>query len=344
MSVSVSIIVAAYNEENNIRKCLDSIRQQTTTDIEIIVVDDGSMDSTGAIIDEYQRIDQRVKPIHKKNGGPSSARNMGLDAATGKYVAFVDSDDYIDPNMIEVLLGNSLKYDADITACGYCCETVEDGAILSSAECIPFETESGVTVLDQSALKDCFAEKHQTEIFNPPWAKLYRRDLIERLNARFDESLSLGEDLLFNLQLLRHVDKYVFVCMPAYHYVIGGLKGLTSKYRSNMANVRVRLHNSVIEQLTRWGIYDERSNRSISQLFFRDIIACFRNTMEKANKKSLFGKVKEIWAIVNLPEVRETVAVKDLRRISMSEQILFAAIKYKLIPILLIFGFRYSRQ
>ena len=114
----ISIIVPVYQVEPYIRRCVDSILQQTYPNLEIILVDDGSPDRCGAICDEYARRDQRVQVVHKANGGLSSARNAGLAVARGDYLGFIDSDDWIEPDMYQYMLDHALEQDADITVCG----------------------------------------------------------------------------------------------------------------------------------------------------------------------------------------------------------------------------------
>ncbi|MDU2552528.1 MAG: glycosyltransferase family 2 protein, partial [Staphylococcus epidermidis] len=111
----ISIIVPVYNVENYLKKCVESILSQTFTDFELLLVDDGSTDSSGEMCDELKRLDERIKVIHKENGGLSSARNAGIDVAKGKYLTFVDSDDYIDTHMLEVLYKNMVHEDADLS-------------------------------------------------------------------------------------------------------------------------------------------------------------------------------------------------------------------------------------
>ena len=115
----ISIIIPAYNIENYIAKCLDSLLNQTYKNLEIIVVDDGSSDNTGKIVDDYVLRYKNIKAIHKKNGGVSSARNSGIDVANGEYIGFVDGDDIVDKEMFEILMDNAIKYEADISHCGY---------------------------------------------------------------------------------------------------------------------------------------------------------------------------------------------------------------------------------
>jgi len=114
----ISIIVPVYNVEKYLRKCVDSILNQTFKDFELILVDDGSPDNSGVICDEYAKKDSRVRVIHKKNGGLSDARNIGIDAAKGKYIGFIDSDDYIDQNMYKQLYDSLMKNNADLSICG----------------------------------------------------------------------------------------------------------------------------------------------------------------------------------------------------------------------------------
>ena len=113
----ISVIVPVYNVENYLRKCLDSIINQTYKDLEIIVVDDGSTDSSGKICDEYAEHDSRIKVIHKPNGGLSDARNAGLSVCVGEYISFVDSDDYIEKNMYEIMIRSAIKEDSDMVVC-----------------------------------------------------------------------------------------------------------------------------------------------------------------------------------------------------------------------------------
>lgn len=119
MEPLISVIVPVYNVQDYVAKCVESITNQTYSNLEIILVDDGSTDKSGIICDEIAKEDKRIRVIHKNNGGLSDARNRGLDVATGEYIAFVDSDDYINKNMYEILMRNLRKDKADISMCGY---------------------------------------------------------------------------------------------------------------------------------------------------------------------------------------------------------------------------------
>ena len=115
----ISVIVPVYNIENYIEKTVESIRNQTYKNLEIILVDDGSSDNSGRILDEIAAKDSRIKVIHQENGGVTSARISGIKMATGEWIGFVDGDDFIEPDMYDVLLKNAIKHQADISHCGY---------------------------------------------------------------------------------------------------------------------------------------------------------------------------------------------------------------------------------
>lgn len=203
----VSVIVAAYNIEKYIAKCLDSILNQTYKNLEIIVVNDGSSDNTGEIIDKYSEKDTRIKVIHKKNGGVSSARNKGLDMSTGDYIGFVDGDDIIEPDMYEMLVNNAIKYNADISHCGY--------KILEADKETLFYDSGKVIVQDrQKGILDLF---DGTMVEPSLCNKIFRKKIIG--DVRLDETIKINEDLYFNVVLFDKSSKSVFEDKAKYVYI-----------------------------------------------------------------------------------------------------------------------------
>ena len=174
----VSIIVPVYQVEKYIRQCVDSILAQTFTDFELILVDDGSKDQSGKICDEYAGMDERVKVIHKKNGGLSDARNRGMDQAVGNYFMFVDSDDYIAPTMVECLHKNILHEYADIAVCNFLYFFENDREKNFSTN-IKSETLSGTEIF--------YNRKNERNygIWTVAWNKLYKRATFGNIRFRF---------------------------------------------------------------------------------------------------------------------------------------------------------------
>lgn len=174
----VSIIVPVYQVEKYIRQCVDSILAQTFTDFELILVDDGSRDKSGKICDEYAGMDERVKVIHKENGGLSDARNKGMDRASGNYFMFVDSDDYIAPTMIECLYESIVNENADIAVCNYL-YYFENDRSKNFATNIKSEVLSGAEIF--------YKRKNERNygIWTVAWNKLYKSEVFGNIRFRF---------------------------------------------------------------------------------------------------------------------------------------------------------------
>ena len=167
----VSVIVPVYNVEKYLKQCLDSIVDQTLEDLEIVLVDDGSVDSSGTICDEYAKKDSRIEVIHKANGGLSDARNVGISKAKGRYIGFVDSDDYIKEDMYEILLNLIKKYDADVSICN-----LYD--VIDGNECIR-NKENGIREYSRlDILKEVLLDKN---IQSYAWNKLYEKELFDEI-------------------------------------------------------------------------------------------------------------------------------------------------------------------
>ena len=218
----VSVIVAAYNIQDYIVKCLESIANQTYKNLEAIVVDDGSSDNTGKLADEFAENDNRFTVIHKENGGVSSARNRGIDIASGDFIGFVDGDDTIEVDMYEILVNNAIKYDADISHCGY-------KVIENNKETLFYGTEKVIIQDRKKGLLDLF----KGTLIEPSLCnKIFRGSIVD--DIRLDESIKINEDLYFNVLLFDKSNKSVFEDKAKYYY----MKRDNSATTSNINSVR----------------------------------------------------------------------------------------------------------
>jgi len=212
---SISIIVPVYNVEKYLKETLECIIKQTYTNFELLLVDDGSKDSSPEICDEFAGKDDRVRVFHNPNMGPSEARSFGIAHATGEFIAFIDSDDLVDEDYLEQLITPYENNEIDLTLCGfdrfYNDDTTnqrryllgkDDTCILESVKelallfTVPKTSLSGVSI----------------------WAKLYRRSIIVEHNIKFPEGISYEEDCCFNLLYYRHVRKAATIKKNLYHY------------------------------------------------------------------------------------------------------------------------------
>ncbi|MBQ8322887.1 MAG: glycosyltransferase [Clostridia bacterium] len=208
MSKKISVIVPVYNTEKYLRRCVDSILKQTYSDLEIILVDDGSTDSSGKICDEYALKDERIKVIHKPNGGLSSARNAGLDAATGDYIGFVDSDDHIASDMYMQLIQNIGEEKGNISNIMYVRED-EEGKTFASR--VPHNKTETIKTFDY--IEELLLHMGDVSVCT----KLFAKELIGKL--RFNENV-LNEDLLFMMQLSEDINEIRFVGEIGYYYFV----------------------------------------------------------------------------------------------------------------------------
>lgn len=213
----ISIIVPVYNCEKYLNECLNSIINQTYSNLEIILVDDGSKDNSGAICDKYAENDKRVKVFHSKNHGVSFTRNFGIKHANGEYIGFVDADDYIDKRMFEILLNNSLKYDAEISICDVSRNPKKLGNI---------KNRSIIVYNQHEYVKKYFRIGSQTCEYYPV-NKLYRKSVIA--DNFFPIKYHEGEDTYGVLKTILNSNKFVYCQQVLYYYRVNN-SSATSSY------------------------------------------------------------------------------------------------------------------
>lgn len=216
----VSVVVPVYKAEKHIAKCVESILNQTHCNLELLLVDDGSPDQSGKICDEYAAKDPRVLVFHTENGGVSHARNTGIDHATGEYLVFVDSDDWVSPQYIQNLLP---RQGEDLVHSGYI--RVVDG-----------QEEDRVFWKEHSTLKaqwkEQFAKNWSEGALMAPWGNSYKRRIIEQHGIRFNTEIDIAEDELFNLEYLIHCEQVRYSENCDYFYVTDNTGSLINRHHT----------------------------------------------------------------------------------------------------------------
>lgn len=206
----ISVIIPIYNVEKYLDNCIKSIANQTYTNLEIILIDDGSPDNCPEMCDAWAERDSRIKVIHKKNGGASSARNAGLDMATGDYIAFVDGDDYLDEDMYEIMLGQIMEYRADMVSCGIVRESPNGFKEIWDSYDAPVEIRNNTQLLK-------LVGEAAGILPVSPCNKLFRAETVQ--GVRYNERFKYAEDTLFNFEAAKNIKKAVIQNVPRYHYV-----------------------------------------------------------------------------------------------------------------------------
>lgn len=196
----ISIIVPVYNVANYLERCINSLLKQTYSNLQIILVDDGSTDASPKICDDFAKKDGRIQVIHKENGGLSSARNAGISAATGEYIAFVDSDDWVISDAYEYLYDLIIKYEADVVSADY--ELTYGDDISVSKTTSEYKIEGSLNILKYYMLQDNLHGKNDY----PVWIKLYKKNLFD--NIKFPDG-KIYEDNITNFKILQNCNTYV---------------------------------------------------------------------------------------------------------------------------------------
>lgn len=224
----IDIIVPVYNAEKLLKRCVDSILMQTNPNWNMILVDDGSIDNSGKICDYYAQEYNGIIAIHKPNGGVSSARNVGIDNSSNEYIMFIDSDDWVQPNLIEKLF--STKSKADVIVGGYAVKGIPS----IGSQMLP---DRYLTI---GKIGEVFPQMVETNLANSPCSKVYRRSIIG--NQRFDETVALGEDFLFNLDYFRKCKTIEIVECDSYVYDCTNTDSATKRFREKDIDQIVNLY------------------------------------------------------------------------------------------------------
>ena len=240
----ISVIMPVYNTEQYLRGALASVLGQTYTDLELIAVNDGSTDSSPEILKEAAASDKRVRIIDQPNGGVSRARNAALDAARGEWIYFMDSDDAIDPDMLKKLM--ELSEGADVVISG-----VNEHDLKKDKEVITAYGLPDVTLRSREEIGDylenIFRYSKRGVFWNFLWNRLTRADLIRDAHLRFEEDVRLGEDFLFNTEVLKRASFVRVTGAAYYHYFVRGFQSLTGRFDPNELERRKRMYRAMTD-------------------------------------------------------------------------------------------------
>ena len=219
----ISVIIPVHNAEKYLEKCLESMVNQLNEQDEILLMNDWSTDSSTQICEKYSKKYNNIFTQYNENGGPSKTRNLGLEKATGKYILFIDADDYLKENYIEKMLEDIEKY--ELTVCSYSFVYEDKNKIQEQK----FSEKLKNTSL--AIPKDDFIKLYHTQLLNLVWNKIYRADIIKKNNIRFDENITKGEDLLFNLDYISHMNTDIKIINESLYYYVSKPNGLNRSFK-----------------------------------------------------------------------------------------------------------------
>ena len=274
-----SVIIPVYNVENYLHRCINSILAQEYTDLEILLIDNGSTDSSGSICDTYASEYSNISAYHIENHGVGSARNFGLAKAQGEFICFVDADDYLEGNLFSDV-ESQLDSQLDLLVFSYY-NSIEQNLseITRSAKILPTEGKK-----DKSDFIALFQELCLTDMMYTVWNKIYRRKFLEEHQIVF-ESYELGEDVRFNLNVYQHVNTVFLVKSCYYVYISGRVDSAMGQYNPNRMNYQLEELGKVDQLMTSWNIHDDQF---IEQIKARILMSNIQNISKQ--KMSLSKK------------------------------------------------------
>lgn len=334
MDCTISVIVPVYNSEKYLKRCIDSILNQTYKAIELILVDDGSPDNCGKICDEYAKKDKRVRVIHKTNAGVSAARNSGLEIASGNYATFVDSDDYIEPEMYGNMMEKVHQYNCDVVMC----DCIKD--FTDHSEIYTHDIRAGFYDKEQ-LVNEYYPHLLMMENVEYPATIsncliLFNRNKLG--NLRYVVGVRYSEDLLFGAQLVYNTDSFYYMKEQAYYHYYMNPTSATHKFTVDKWNDYKTLHFEINKYFSECESFDFSHQIDLCLLFFVYNSVSNIFSADNLEREKKFEIVKNI---LGDNEVRRMFSNIKVLKLPISKKLKIVTIIYKY-RIGLSFWYRYS--
>lgn len=323
----VSVIIPVYNAEKYLDRCVESLCKQTYENIEVVLVDDESKDSSGKICDEWVEKDSRVKVIHKSNAGAGYARNTGIEAAEGEYIAYADADDYLLENAIEKAVTRIIETEADVCYYG-CIDIGPDGErygippkklLYNSDETIEYVKN----ILGQSP-------DSTTPLFGgvSPWSGIVKKELLINNDVRFpSERECLSEDTLYNVRVCMNAHRIAVEPSCLYCYCHNDNSTLSSSYKSDRFEAAKKMYDILKDEVS--SIKDDEIQQRLYRMFMQNLIACMKREIvyeKQIGKNNMWSNLRRM---VNDSFVKECMSKYPIYRLPLKQRLLFTAIKYR---------------
>ncbi len=301
--VKVSIIMPVYGVEKYVGKAIESIQAQTLTEWEFFCVDDGSKDKSGEICDKYAEKDSRITVIHKENGGAPSARNVAIDKAKGKYMYFMDSDDWTEPTMLEDMYNLAERDNAQLVVAGYYIDTYYSDTEKFTQE----QFCEGAVYKNSNDFRKNAHKLFDKNLLYTPWNKLYLSSHILENKIYFPQTF--WDDFPFNLSVVRDVERVTVTPEKYYHFIRKRAESETAKYRADMFDKREEEHSWMLELYEHWQTDSPEIREFLSRRYIERIIGCIENVTNNNCTLTNGQKKSEIKRMISSERARETVKI-----------------------------------
>ena len=323
--ICVSFIVPIYNiKEEDLKKCIESIKNQTLNEIEIILVDDGSTNNSGLICDEYCNDNEKITVIHQKNKGLCAARNVGYRIAKGEYISFVDADDWIELNFAEIMYMHAKEKNVDVISCKsyreypnrtlhYNC-SYEFNRVYLEKECKKLQED----ILEFSANNACV------------YAKIIKKSLLDKYTIIHDEELRQGaEGIEFNIRLYGHVNRACFIEDELYHYRYNG-DSISNKHNENNHYLVLKCFEKIKNEIMEYDNYENLLKKLYERLVFVVLTTAISGYFSPKNKESFRQKKEKYNNYLKNDLLKEAIKRADYKKMDFYRKVTFYCIKKKL--------------
>ena len=318
-----------YNVEQYVGKTIESVLNQTLDEIEFFAVDDGSPDNSGKICDEYAKKDSRLKVIHKKNGGAPEARNVAIEQAKGKYMYFIDSDDWIEDDYLERMYEMAEKNNAECVITGFFMEYYQNDKYIT------YSTECDDKVYTKEKFRMNAYKYLNNSLLSLPWNKLYKSERVLKENIRFPKTK--WDDHHFNMDFFMNVETVVLSSIKKYHWYRSrkGSETMINYSDPNMFNKRKEHYEHILKLYKHWDFIDEKSIDSISCYYVGRLFQCIQELADNKNI-SITNKKNKVKEILN--DEYTINALKKAKSLSKKFKVLVIPMKLHSTNISLLFG------
>lgn len=332
---SISIIVPVYNTSQFLAQCLDSLVNQTYQDIEIVCINDGSTDDSLDVLRRYEQSYDTVRVINRGNGGVSSARNAGLEAATGDYLMFVDSDDWVDTDYCARMMEVALTHDADCVMCSYAKEfgkkSVEEHVFPESFQKQGNDVQDDLRLRLFGPIGTDLQSPHHVDLITAVWMQLFKAEMCE--GVRFTDLSVIGtsEDLLYQVEVYKNCNSFAYIDEPMYHYRKTNTGSITTQYKAELFERWQNLYAMMEDIVTRESLGDVYS-KALDNRIACQLIGLGLN--EVGASVSLLQKSKRLKHIISHPRYIRALSQLDTSCMPAHWKMFFSLLKKKKVALI----------
>ncbi len=320
-TVKVSVIMPVYGVEDYVGGAIESIQNQTLTDWELFCVDDGSKDRSGDVCDAYAEEDDRIRVIHKENGGAPSARNVAIDQAQGEYLYFCDADDWAEPTMLEDMVRIADENRSQLVVAGFYIDTYySDTEKFTQEQCVPSRVFAG-----QRDFREHAHELFDQNLLYTPWNKLFLADYIKKNQLYFPQTF--WDDFPFNLSVVRDIERVAVTEKKYYHFIRKREESETARYRDDMYEKREEEDGWMKELYQYWGLMTPEVREFLDRRYIERLIGCVENLTNRNCTLPRSEKMREISYYISTPRARE--AVKNAQPRSLYMKVMLLPVKVR---------------